>query len=301
MNYGVPYMGSKNRIAKKIIDFLPKGEILVDLFGGGGAIANCAALSNKWKSVIYNELNTLVYSGFKDAVEGKFDDEKRWISRDDFFKLKDTDFYAACCFSFGNSFKSYMYNETTEKYKKAYHYVVMLDDWSFIDKLFPETYTEKWKREMNNIKDSKDRRIKLVHLIADYVKKENDEVAKTTFIYGENPRVLLQSMYNLERLQSIDRLNLTFNNLDYRKVEIPEGSVVYCDIPYKGTTEYTIESFNYDEFYKWCEDHKNKYKIYVSSYEMPEDKFEEVWSIDKTCTMSSITAKKTTEKIFIPK
>ena len=34
---------------------------------------------------------------------------------------------------------------------------------------------------------------------------------------------------------------------------------------------------------------------------MPEDKFEEVWSVDKICTMSSITAKKTIEKIFIPK
>ena len=37
-NYGVPYKGSKNKIAKQIIDFLPSGGTLYDLFAGGCAI-----------------------------------------------------------------------------------------------------------------------------------------------------------------------------------------------------------------------------------------------------------------------
>ena len=36
MNYGLPYMGSKNKIAKKIVELLPSGERLVDLMAGGG-------------------------------------------------------------------------------------------------------------------------------------------------------------------------------------------------------------------------------------------------------------------------
>ena len=32
---GLPYMGSKNLIAKSIVNALPKGERLVDLFAGG--------------------------------------------------------------------------------------------------------------------------------------------------------------------------------------------------------------------------------------------------------------------------
>jgi site-specific DNA-adenine methylase len=44
-NYGMPYQGSKNRIAEDIIDFLPKRKVLVDLFGGGGAISDCASQS----------------------------------------------------------------------------------------------------------------------------------------------------------------------------------------------------------------------------------------------------------------
>ena len=35
-HYGVPYQGNKSRIADIIINLLPKGQRLVDLFGGGG-------------------------------------------------------------------------------------------------------------------------------------------------------------------------------------------------------------------------------------------------------------------------
>lgn len=36
-DYGMPYMGSKSKIALDIIKKLPSGKRLVDLFGGGGA------------------------------------------------------------------------------------------------------------------------------------------------------------------------------------------------------------------------------------------------------------------------
>jgi site-specific DNA-adenine methylase len=35
MTYGMPYMGSKSKIAKDIIRLLPSAEYFVDLFGGG--------------------------------------------------------------------------------------------------------------------------------------------------------------------------------------------------------------------------------------------------------------------------
>lgn len=48
-HYGVPYQGNKSRIADIIINILPKGKRLVDLFGGGGAITHCGMLSENWK------------------------------------------------------------------------------------------------------------------------------------------------------------------------------------------------------------------------------------------------------------
>ena len=52
MTYGVGYVGSKNTIAADIVNILPKGNRLIDLFGGGGAITHCATLSNKWNTVV---------------------------------------------------------------------------------------------------------------------------------------------------------------------------------------------------------------------------------------------------------
>ena len=38
MAYGIGYVGSKNTIAADIVNVLPKGERLIDLFGGGEAV-----------------------------------------------------------------------------------------------------------------------------------------------------------------------------------------------------------------------------------------------------------------------
>ena len=37
MNYELPYTGSKNTIAEKIIEHFPEADTLVDVFFGGGA------------------------------------------------------------------------------------------------------------------------------------------------------------------------------------------------------------------------------------------------------------------------
>ena len=119
--YGMPYKGSKNKIADKIISVLPSAEYFVDLFGGGGAMSDCAAQSRKYDKVIYNEIEPVIAKGFEMAVKGKFKGEKRWISREDFFRLKDTDPYVAICWSFGNDLKTYLYGKDIEPVKKILH------------------------------------------------------------------------------------------------------------------------------------------------------------------------------------
>lgn len=77
-------------------------------------------------------------------------------------------------------------------------------------------------------------------------------------------------------------LNVSFNNGDYLSVDIPIGSLVYCDIPYKNATPYCkneVGIFNHDEFYQWVRDNSDKYDIYISEYlkNVPDD-FEIVWT-----------------------
>lgn len=100
---------------------------------GGGAITHCAVLSGKYKYVHYNEINPLVVKGFEMAINGEFNNETRWISREEFYRLKDTDPYVAICFSFGNNLVDYLYGKDVEPIKKALHYARVLNNQSLLD------------------------------------------------------------------------------------------------------------------------------------------------------------------------
>ena len=71
-NYGIPYKGSKNKIAEKIVDLLPEGGTLYDLFCGGCAITDCAMQSGKWDKFVINDIDPQLPKFFRDAIEGKF-------------------------------------------------------------------------------------------------------------------------------------------------------------------------------------------------------------------------------------
>lgn len=86
--YGVPYSGSKNKLAEDIIALLPKGKRLVDLFAGGCAITHCALLSGKWESILNNDLHPLRgQSLFRKAAEGEYlkEDYYRIVSKEEFY------------------------------------------------------------------------------------------------------------------------------------------------------------------------------------------------------------------------
>ena len=131
MRYGVPYQGSKNKIAGWVIDNLPEDEILIDLFAGGCAVTHAALLSGKWDRIVANDIGDAPEL-FCDAIEGKYADEKRWISREDFQDLKDTDPYVSLCWSFGNKRTDYLYAQEIEPWKKALHYARVFGDCSLL-------------------------------------------------------------------------------------------------------------------------------------------------------------------------
>ena len=133
MNYGLPYMGSKNKIAEWVLSYLPKADNLYDLFCGGCAITHCAMIQGKYKNHIINDIKGIMPQLFVDCLNGKYKDEKRWISREEFFMLKDTDGYVHTCFSFGNKGQTYLYGEKHEEIKKAMHYALCFEDFSLLN------------------------------------------------------------------------------------------------------------------------------------------------------------------------
>jgi site-specific DNA-adenine methylase len=129
-NWGIPYMGSKSKIAPEIINFLPKGKRLVDLFGGGFAITECAMYSKKWDSFLYNDINPLITDLIKRAINGDFNYDKfkpEFITREKFFELKDKDGYVKYIWSFSNQGDTYLFGKPIEKIKEQGHNYCLYD------------------------------------------------------------------------------------------------------------------------------------------------------------------------------
>ena len=248
--YGLPYKGSKNSIAEKIINFLPEAECFVDLFAGGCAMTHCAMESGKYKRFIINDVESDITQLFVDAVNEKYKNEDRWISRECFEMFKDTDPYIRYIWSFGNNGRDYMYGKEIEPLKAILHQL-------FYSKS-PHEAMLIWKK-----------------FVRAWTKKP-------------------QSLESLERLQSLQSLERYAD--DYQSIEIPENSVIYCDIPYKETNKYNT-NFDHDRFYKWAKEQKN---IYISEYEMPEG-FECVLEMPKRVTMMANGNNLAIEKLWVPK
>ena len=97
-------------------------------------------------------------------------------------------------------------------------------------------------------------------------------------------------------------LPITSSVLDYEEVTIPEDSVIYCDIPYEGTDGYLEKDqggFDYERFYQWCE--RQTQPVFISSYQMPEDRFDCIEEFTHRSTLSATANNLVTERIYVPK
>lgn len=130
--YGLPYMGSKNKIANWVVDVLPKSEHLYDLFCGGCAVTHAAMMRHKYQHYHVNDINN-IGGAFCDIIKGKLQPDYRWVSREEFHRLKYTDPLVKIVWSFGNNGRDYLYGKDREELKKAMHMAVVFGDYSMSD------------------------------------------------------------------------------------------------------------------------------------------------------------------------
>ena len=338
-NYGLPYTGSKSRIAHWVIDNLPSGRVLIDAFAGGCAITHRALLSQKWQTIIANDINGKYPQLFLDAVLGKYRDEQRWISREDFERLKEKDAFFACCWSFGNNLQYYMYSKAIEPYKRALHYAIVFDDFAPMQELMPEVAqaVHDALQGQNNLHD---RRITAQNVIVKTLKRITDDnfahqIIQSNPLYqtirhtSKNTPSLqrLESLERLERVQSLERLHsleslqsleslervqsleslerLQVTSLSYDEIDIPDGAVVYCDPPYHACDKHlydgTAKAFDHNAFYDWCVSVSKTNPIFISEYSIEDDRFEIVAEKQKMTSMSSKTAFNVAELLYTVK
>ena len=224
-NYGIPYKGSKNMIAEWVVSHVPECGTFFDVFAGGCAVTDCILRKGRAKHVIANDLDSMPVKCFEMAARGDFADEDRWISREAFLMLKDTDPYVRFCFSFGNNAKSYMYSTTIESYKRAIHYVLFHDYWDDFDRLCPEV-CDACRSALDGMTDRKERRINFNRAFTNRIKELSGDnwcapIVQGNPLYrtvktkkpkrglsaGEDTRLEnIISLQNLESLQSLERL-----------------------------------------------------------------------------------------------
>lgn len=277
----MPYMGSKNKLATKILNAIYQvvGDFdrVYDLFGGGAAFSTAALMAGH--NVRYNEKNTSVVELLRHIAAGKKLPD-RWITREEYReKVGGDDWFAGflkSCWSFGNnSEKGYLFGAENEKLKRLGHEVVI-----------------------NKCEVSRAELSAILGVALPMPKSRLDFRRTIMRLTGERGDLQqLERLQQLEQLQQLEGLQqIEISNLDYAAVEIVPGSVIYCDPPYAGTAEYKEGAFDHAAFWQWCREQRNP--VFVSEYSAPDD-FKVVAEFEHRSTLSATNnAKVTLERVF---
>lgn len=299
MSFGLPYRGSKNKLASRLADFIETGRTLYDVFCGGGAVTDYMMRAERYQRYVINDVNPLMPKALEMAFRGEFKTERRWISREDFFRLRDTDPYAAICFSFANGMREYAYSKDKEPIKRAFHYAICFGDFTEFKARFPD-HADALEQALTPLTDLHERRMALRNVFAN----KNHHFSEVQMLESLER---LERLANLESLERLERLKYfeAFSG-DYRDLSFddPQG-VIYCDPPYlKGQKKYQSATnkknfFDYDAFYDWCE--KQTLPVYISENVMPEDRFVCIAEFKYMYKCNSAHNVPAVERLFRPK
>ena len=340
MKYGLPYKGSKNKLAERIVRLLPKRTHLVDLFCGGCAVSHAALLMGKYEHIHINDINWMCPTLFIDALNGKYNDENRWISREDFFRLKDTDPYVAVVWSFGNNLHTYLYSKEIEPLKKAIHYAMFFSDYSLGKELGHDLSF------IDPIQDLQKRYLAVKHYFNKQGHFQHESFERGGVLRGCSQQkqtkgsihfgisslgkavkssLSKKKNHRTSRARRADRasciacntesgstvcpdirggqiLPITSSVLDYEEVAIPKDSVIYCDIPYEGTDGYLEKDKGGFDYERFYQwCERQTQPVFISSYQMPKDRFDCIEEFTHRSTFAQKYNNLVTERIYVPK
>ena len=283
MVYGLPYKGSKNIIAKRIVDALPSGTNFLDCCCGGGAIVQAATLSGKFNTVTGYDINKSIIGLLQATMVdfGKIDYENfPVVSKEEFCAARDrnetiNDFLIQYTCSFGNNGTTYLWGEHKTKYKTLMHNAIALP-------------TMDQRRQA--LRDF------MRCLVKDML--SNAELENLTVLEQANRLNRIHKVENTMRSRkSKTKLDLVCGSM----FDIPfeKYDVIYFDPPYAGTSCYNKKNFDFIRFRKLLQVLKDMGKtVFVSEYNQPAEGFTEVKSFVKMMSMNSKGKIPVQEKLF---
>ena len=307
MRFGLPYTGSKSRIATWLVERLPDCETFVDVFCGGCAVSDVMMLHNKAKRFILNDIQGDVPKLFVDTLNGDLEkyNPLHWVSREQFFAEKATNPFIRLVYSFGQKGDSYLYSKELEPYKRAIHYAIVDGEWSEFDRLCPEVCSDTCNA-LKGLVEWNERRLAFQRAVASSLKGlisqnpyykspstldgvpaaqhleqtqrlmeiQNPYYRSPNALRGKNASQHLQSIQRIKEIQKPHLPPIKTESKDYRDLVIPEGAVVFCDPPYKDSAvEYNGRGFDHATFYDWCVETAKSHPVYITEYQIDDPRF----------------------------
>lgn len=277
MKYGLPYLGSKNAIAQKIIDAFPSGETFCDACCGGGAILMAAALSGKYARVTGYDINEaivgLIRATMIDFGTIDYEHDLPSIDRKSFFEARNrsagiSDWLVRYCYSFGNDGMSFIWSD--EKHEGF-----------------------RLLEEALRAKTLDDR----VHAVQNLSKRPDAPDLMTRaepFVRLRRIKKVEQTMRDSKLATCIDAGVKSMFDIDYEPFD-----VIYFDPPYKTTRGYFKVKFDYRAFEELISGLRDKGKlVFVSEYSQPTDGFTCVAEFSKLVLISKTGNTVGTERLY---
>jgi DNA adenine methylase len=108
--------------------------------------------------------------------------------------------------------------------------------------------------------------------------------------------------YNGEMIRNVLRQaegmkGVILSCLPYQELDIPDGALVYCDPPYRGTKNYHSGQFDSDSFWDWARELSSRCTVYVSEFNAPSD-FNCVHSFERKNHMNYGRTENVIERVF---
>lgn len=280
-HYGIPYMGSKQKLVDKLIPFIlkrhPETTDFYDPFGGGASASLYCVRKYSDMNVHYNELSTAIGGLLKhlqDDGELSFD----WIPREKFNELKNGSGWQAglmqTVWSFGNKTDAtYLYGKSIQDFKYELHKLVVDGERNLgiIEQMAEEILKRDYGKELKVKLFLDQERYKTIYQRRILMNRQ------IPYIGAMQHLGRLERLRQIQKMAGFDRLKIEMGK-SYDEVKFDgKHPIIYCDPPYEGTAEYAEGGFNSAAFYDWMA--AQPYPVYLSSYKISDPRFKLVKAI----------------------
>lgn len=267
--YGIPYKGSKNIIAGKLVANIPVTDNFVDIMCGGMAMSHAMKEIRSETKVHANDNDRLLADFHGLLQRGEWTPPDHFVTRREFFERKDRDIDIAIIYSFGNDRGSYMYSYEREPKIAAISDVLIRGG-------LPESYERFLKSDTRAYCGVDVAYIRDVQRICAIIRFQRKMMGKVSSIQ-------CGSYFDYKFDESMN----------------PDNTVVYCDPPYIGTSfrQYKEGRFHHERFYWWLRN--SRFLCIVSEFSMPSD-FVCVFECERNViTEGKGASRKSTERLFV--